>query len=233
MEKQTLLNEIKDFAKGIVTKYFPEKEKFSKNAKLADGTLISYDAEQLATGVVAYVVDTTGKEMPMPKGSYVLEDGTTFDVVDDMGTVDNVVAAPEQPEPADAPMMPQATPAAPTAQSAAPQAAPKAIVESTVKETRFSKEELELEREVYEEKFNKAIEKVEAEKLEFAKQVDELKAKAEKNEVLITEMFELIKKIAEYEGKKPEVAATETRSNTFNIKEWRQAFKEDLNKHLK
>ena len=78
MEKQTLLNEIKDFAKGIVTKYFPEKEKFSKNAKLADGTLISYDAEQLATGVVAYVVDTTGKEMPMPKGSYVLEDGTVY-----------------------------------------------------------------------------------------------------------------------------------------------------------
>lgn len=221
MEKDTFLSEVKEFAKTFISKHLT-KEKFM-DAKLADGTLISINEDELETGVIAYLIDTTGQRLVMPKGSYTLEDGTTFDVVDDLGTVDNVVKA-EMKDGEEMPM--PATPAMPEEQAASPAAQPKAIVESTVRETRFSKEEIDLEFAVYEEKFNKAIEKVEAEKVELMKQV-------ESNNAMVKEMFELIKKIAEYEGKKPEVAPTETRKNVFNVKEFRQEFKKDLEKYLK
>jgi hypothetical protein len=226
MEKETFLTEIKDFAKNFISKHLI-KEKFT-DAKLADGTLISYDSEALSTGVIAFVIDTNGAKLPMPKGSYVLEDGTTFDVVDDLGTVDNVVIVPEQPE------TPEATPVMPEEQAAAPQMRtsptgepiPSSVVETRTKETKFSKEDIELEFEVYQEKFNKAFEKLKAEKLEFSKQV-------EANNAMVKELFELIKKIAEYEGKEPAVEATETRKNVFNVKAWKQEYKEDLKKYNK
>jgi hypothetical protein len=234
MERETFKDELKAFASKMLNKYFPTKEKFM-DAKLADGTLVSYDAEMLATGVIVYLIDTNGSKLPMPKGSYVMEDGTTFEIVDDLGTADNVVVGPEQPE------TPEATPVMPEEQAAAPQARtsatgepiPTSVVETRTKETKFSKEEIDLEFEVYEEKFNKAVEKLEAEKLEFSKQVEEYKAKVDANEEMVKEVFELIKKIADLEESKPVVPATETKKNVFNAKEWRQEFKADLQKLTK
>jgi len=64
--------------------------------KLQDGTtIISYDADQLATGVIVNILDSEGQRLPLPSGEYVTQNGDTFTVVDDLGTIDNVVLAPE------------------------------------------------------------------------------------------------------------------------------------------
>ena len=228
MEKENFMSEVKEFAKSIITKYFPTKEKFT-DAKLADGTIITYDAEELAVGVVAYLVDTTGAKLPMPKQSYVLEDGTTFDVVDDMGTADNVVPAPEAPEAPETtatPTMPEAQAAAPVAPRTSPtgEPIPSSVIETRTKETKFeSEEEKQLNEEIMTEKFSK----IEKENADMLNALTELKAKADNQEALIKDMFKLIEMI----GNVPAVAPTETKKNVFkaaDVKAEVNAFKEDL-----
>tara|TARA_Y100000114_G_C11750876_1_gene324271 strand:- start:125 stop:760 length:636 start_codon:yes stop_codon:yes gene_type:complete len=48
--------------------------------KLADGTIIVSEADELAAGVVVNILSEDGVQTPMPEGTYSLEDGTTFSV---------------------------------------------------------------------------------------------------------------------------------------------------------
>ena len=104
--------------------------------KLNDGTtIISYDAEQLETGVIVFILDEAGQRLPLPLGDYTTENGDTFSVVDDLGTIDNVVLAAEpeaNPEEGDA------VPAAPAPVETPMEAAPKRVIKSQVTEHVFS-----------------------------------------------------------------------------------------------
>ncbi len=48
--------------------------------KLADGTIIVSEADELAAGVVVNILSEDGVTTPMPEGTYSLEDGTSFSV---------------------------------------------------------------------------------------------------------------------------------------------------------
>lgn len=231
MNREEIKNDIKEFAKNILSKF--NKDKFAE-ATLADGqTKIMYDGE-LTVGNVIYIVDSQGNKMPMPMGYYTLQDGTVVEIVDDMGTIGEVKKA-EMPQSPEAPM---ATPAQPTAQSAeVTSTPPKAIVESTIKETRFnSQEEVELHIEVLEQKFSKdlsdANEKFAKVESENAKALEGLQSKIKEQEEIISAMFKIVEKLADMPSEK----ATETKTNVFkkfDRKAWLQEYKEDLNKYLK
>lgn len=49
-------------------------------ARLEDGTIISSDAEEMATGIVINVVAEDGSVFPLAEGNYILEDGGEFSV---------------------------------------------------------------------------------------------------------------------------------------------------------
>lgn len=219
MEKETFKSELKNFAVNVINKYFPKVEEKFTDAKLTDGTIISYEADALAEGVTVMIVDETGTKLPAPIGNYVLEDGTQFEVVDDMGTVGTVIPSEAPSEEGDA----SAAPVTPTAQST-PQAQPKAVVESVVKETRFA-EEKELEKDVIEEKFVKVNEKMEAEKAALMEEFSKVSEQVEKQEEIIKELFILISKFADSE---PAEKPTETKKNIFNAKAYKDEFKRDL-----
>ena len=193
--KDEVILALKNLAKAII----PSKEdvvvieeKFM-DAKLVDGTIVRYDAEVIATGVIVSVVDEAGMVLPLPLGSYALEDGTTFDVVDASGVADNVVlaeaevVAPEMPE-----EMENEIPVAPVAEAKA-----KTIIESTVKESRFKKDE-----------------KMESIKLEFASELKTVNEKLEAQDKMIKEMFALIEML----GNEDAAKATETKVNVFKKK---------------
>ena len=236
MKKEEFKDSVKDFAVKTLAKFFPKEEIKLAEELLDDAvTVISYDAEVLATGVMVSVVDTQGTLMPMPAGSYTTEGGTTFDVVDDMGTADNVVLA-EAPE-AEAPS--EVAPAAPEEQASAPAAATapvKRLVETVIKESNFKDIEKEVVAEVVAEVKEVVEEVVEvemsAEKVAFEKEVAELKAKADKQEAIILEL----KKALEFISAEPKVEPVETKRNSFkriDAKAQRIAFKEDLEKLYK
>lgn len=106
-------------------------------AKTAEGKIVAWEGTELVVGSEV-LVETEEGFLPAPDGVHTLEDGTMIE------TVGGVVSAVKPAEAAT-----EAAPAAPAAeQAAAPEAGvntptPKAVVESTIKETRFSKEEAE------------------------------------------------------------------------------------------
>lgn len=185
------------------------EQKFT-DQKLQDGTLISYDAEELAVGVIVFLLDETGQRLPLPKGDYVTEAGDTFTVVDDMGTIDNVVVAPEAPEPVEpdastpAPVAPVANGVQNTTDPA--QGTPKRVIKSQVVEHVFS---LETENEVFEIDLSAMFKKVE----------DENKALKDLNK----EMFSVIEKLSE----QPTATPTESKKK-FNASEFKSKFKAEL-----
>jgi hypothetical protein len=198
--------------KELLFKAEPVKLTF-KEAKLNDGTtIVQYDADVLATGVIVNVMDEAGQVLPLPNGQYQLEDGTTFDVVDEAGTIDNVVLAPEVDENA-----PAVEPAkdAPVAQAAAPvPAAPKRVIKSQVEEHVFSLEIEGFEPIVvdFAPMFTKVIAENEA-----------LKVSLEKEKELNKQMFAIVKEIAD----EPASAPTESKQ-AFNVSEYRKTYKADL-----
>ena len=176
--------------------------KFTDN-KLSDGSIIRYDADDLATGVVVSIVVEDGSVLPLPIGSYSLEDGTTFDVVSEDGTIDNVVMAEEPAEPAeveDAPAEMEEKQATAEAKQLA-----KSIVESVVKETRFEAEPENTEEVATTEMEFEKIKK--SNKMEF----EALNKKVEEQGVLIKEMFKIIEDF----GKTDSVDSVETKKNVF------------------
>lgn len=123
--------------KELLFKAEPVKLVF-KEAKLNDGkTIVQYDADVLETGVIVNIMDEAGTLLPLPVGDYVLEDGTTFSVVNETGAIDNVVLVPEVNENEGEVVAPSKD--APVAQSAAPSvpSAPKRVIKSQVEEHVF------------------------------------------------------------------------------------------------
>ena len=147
------------------------EQKF-KDQKLEDGvTIISYDAEVLAVGVIVYLLDEAGQRLPLPMGDYVTEAGDTFSVVDENGTIDNVVVAPEVEE------VEEAAPAevvAPMAEAPKTAATPKRVIKSQVEEHVFN-----------------------AFKAEILAEVEKLKEQLNKATDINKEMFNVVSQIAE------------------------------------
>ena len=211
-KKDEVIAKLKELASVVLakTEVTTEEMKFT-DAKLTDGTIIRYDTEVLEVGVIVSIVGTDASVLPAPMGSYELEDGTTFDVVDVSGIIDNVVIAPASEE---TPVVPEveapaamedALPVAPVAKQVA-----KKIIESTIKESQFKAME----------------EKNELEKVEFSNQLKEVNEKLEKQSELINSMFALIQKLGEEDG-----AATVAVTNVFKqktFKELKESFKKQL-----
>jgi hypothetical protein len=222
-------NEMLEGLKSFISKYSSKEEvvevKMTENI-LEDGeTMVVYDAEVIATGVVVSLVDSEGQLQAMPQGSYVLQDGTTFDVVDEEGTADNVVLAeaPAEGEEEASAETPAATGADMKETNATGQA--KRVVKTTIEESNFNKEEMKEINEKFE-ALNKKIEALEAEKAEFAEN-SKLAAEAKKiADEELKEMFALIKKIADEPAAEPTVA----KPKKFDVAAQRAAFRADLNK---
>ena len=80
-------------ALGIDTE--EQEVKLAYEAKLADGTIIVSEADELAEGVVLNILSEDGEQTPMPQGTYSLEDGTEFST-DENGVVLEVSAKEEE-----------------------------------------------------------------------------------------------------------------------------------------
>lgn len=212
---KVLLSKAEPKADEIVT----TEQKFT-DAKLQDGTtIIRYDGEYIEQGMQVFLVDPTGV-LPLPKGDYVLENGTTFSIVDDNGTADNVVEAPETTatEPAeDANPEAAMPPAAPAPVKQGTDKAPKRVIKSQVEEHVFNafKEETEKTLAALNEKFE-ALEK----------ENKELTEKFSKATELNKELFSVVKQISD----EPATAPTEKVSEKFSVSDYKKSYKEDLAK---
>ena len=82
-------------ALGIDTE--EQEVKLAYEAKLADGTIIVSEADELSEGVVLNILSEDGEQTPMPQGTYSLEDGTEF-TTDENGVVLEVSAKEEEEE---------------------------------------------------------------------------------------------------------------------------------------
>lgn len=215
--------------KKLLTETFGAKQNF-KEAKLKDGTVIYYEGDMPVEGLEVWVIPTDGTDkLPAPDGVHTLEDGTQLEVV--AGKITKVVAA--------APMSTEAPTDTPTVVPAT-EAAAKRIVESTIKETVFTKEEVDAKINAVTDAFN---EKFEAHKKEtettistltkanenLTKEVATSKAETEKfRNQLNTFVADTTKLIGEY-GAQPE-KAVEKKPAEFNkekkpvetIDEWRE-----------
>lgn len=207
--RESVISKLKELAKTVLNTDKVEL-KFTDN-KLSDGSIIRYDADDLATGVVVSIVVEDGSVLPLPIGSYSLEDGTTFDVVSEDGTIDNVVTAEEPAEVEDAPAEMEEKQATAEAKQLA-----KSIVESVVKETRFEAEPENTEEVATTEMEFEKIKK--SNKMEF----EALNKKVEEQGVLIKEMFKIIEDF----GKTDSVDSVETKKNVFKEAKKRLTAKE-------
>ena len=107
---------------------FGGKKTFAE-VKLKDGTVIYYEGDMPVEGLEVWVIPSDGTEkLPAPDGVHVLEDGSQLEVV--AGKITKVVPMEEMKKAETAPTLPET------------EAAAKRIVESTIKETVFSKEEV-------------------------------------------------------------------------------------------
>ena len=228
-------NKLKELFKSFIDAQVSEEETIEvkmATALLSDGqTEITYEGDVLATGVIAMVVVDAEQAQPLPIDSYTLEDGTTFDVVDEEGRVDNVVLAESPEEEA------SATDEGMNQEPAGREA--KKVIKSTVEESHFTEQDMKEIKELTEkfEALAKKVEGFETEKVEFAKAKEEaekteaeakkgFETEFEKVKAQNAEMFELIKKIANEDA----APATE-KNNTkvkFDIAAQRKAFKADL-----
>lgn len=141
-------------------------------AMLKDGSAkVVWNGESLAQGVEV-MIETPEGLLPAPDGVHELEDGTMIEVAG------GVVSAVKTVEETETPDTPAAAPVAPVAEQSAPESSQvaKTVIESTVKETRFSKEDAEelfmakSEKEQYDAKFNEQSATIEA----LTKQINDL-----------------------------------------------------------
>jgi hypothetical protein len=204
-----------------------QKEEVYKfeTAKLNDGSTIVEWEGDLATGVIVYIVGEAGK-LPAPIGVHTLEDGTTFEVVNETGAIDNVVKvgeAPKENAPEVAPNM-EATPSngTPAAQSQAP-TTPKRVIKSQVEEHVFS---LEIEGiEPIEVDFSSMFKSLNEKFESVKKENEELGEKLKKANDLNKEVFNVVKQMAD------EPIAELTESNKkFSVFDAKKAFRDDLEK---
>lgn len=200
MDKSKLLEGLKKIKEAFVT-----LQKFV-DAKLADGvTIVRYEGEKLDIGVAVFVITEQGA-VEAPDADHVLEDGTMFTTVG--GIVTAVMPVEEEVEAAAKPMD------APEKKDK-----PKSMIESTIKESYYSKEVID-----------KMFENLLTVKENFATQknneLSALENKIELQNETIKQMFSLLTKI----GNEPSAAPTEPTKKAFNVSEFRKAYKEDLQK---
>jgi len=177
--------EIPELVKQL-KEFFAEKVELKfTDAKLQDGTIVSYDGEVPMAGVSIFVIDTAGQRLPAPDGEHVFEDGTIVQVVG--GVIKEVKQAAPSSEPkAPEEMQDNQTPNQNTPMTPAEV---KSIIETVIKETVFSKEEMESK---MAEKMLDIPSKFEA----IEKENTALKAEVEKLSALLKETFSIVEKIA-------------------------------------
>lgn len=193
---------------AVPTEEIVSTEQAFKDEKLVDGmTIISYDAEELATGVVVYLLDEAGQKLPLPVGDYTTESGSTFTVVDETGAIDNVVVKEvEEVEEGDVPATPVVE--APMSNNApTTTGTPKRVIKSQVEEHVFS-----IELEDYE------VIKVDLSSMFTAKdkEIADLKE-------LNAQMFEVVKQLSELPASTP----TESKEK-FNVSKEKMSFKQSM-----
>jgi len=246
MEKrETLKDKLKSGAKEVLALFDSKEEKVESKFKeemLDDNaTVISYDGDMLADGILVSVVDTNGSLLPMPVGKYATADGTTFEILDENGTAGNVLAAEEETT---EDVEQEAT--APVSKEA--EQAVKRTVETVTKETEFKAEDVvevksEDEEVAADEDITEAptmesvsTEEFAAVKIELAEQkeafakVEELANKVAEQETLIVALKALVEMIADEPSEAPTEAKVAKPFRAAEFKAARQAFREDLNK---
>lgn len=185
-QRLTVLNTAKKL------KFNLSKIEFTMQATLQDGTTVFMDTMEVGSPIM--VMDPTGQYVPAPEGELTLEDGTVI-VVDAMGMIAEV-------RPAAAPATPPAAPAAGTegmSENGAPakaDPAAKSIIESIIKETRFSVDST-LEDEAYVEAFKTQLAALVLKAEEAETNANKFKAEVEKVEEQNKELFALVEKMNE------------------------------------
>jgi len=138
------MTKITDKLRGLLDKYdakFGSQEMKFMDAKLIDGvTVVRFPSEELKKGDVVTVITEQG-ELPLPDSEvdmpYVLENGTTFSVVN--GLID-VVVVPEEVAPAVEEVMPTTEEVEPIVEDMGKMDKPKRVIKSQVEEHIFSLE---------------------------------------------------------------------------------------------
>jgi hypothetical protein len=203
-----------------------------KEELLNDGTtMIQYDADELAVGVVVNLLDTTGQILPLPVGDYETQKGDMFTVVNDQGAIDNVVLVPENSEEEDGATVNPTENTAPVAQSSGPAPAPtpKRVIKSQVEEHVFSLDVTEVNKMINEaiENFKKENEvelaKIDEKFTAVSKENESLKVELAKEKDLNKEMFAIVKEIAEA----PASAPTETKEK-FSVAKQKELFRASM-----
>lgn len=140
-----------------------QKEQKFAQAKLQDGTVITYEGETPLPNMPVFVMDEKGNQTPLIDGTHVMEDGSMLIVKG--GVIAEVQGKPEDPNATQNPNPNPGENMADDKPIAGGQA--KTVIESIVKESRF-----EIEKEFGE--------KLEAVKAEFKKEIETQKAEASK-----------------------------------------------------
>lgn len=187
------MTKITDKLRGLLDKYdakFGSQEMKFMDAKLNDGvTVVRFPSEEITKGDAVSVITEQG-ELPMPDSEvdmpYVLEDGTTFTVVN--GLVDVVVAV-EEVAPAVEDVTPATEEVAPAVEDMGKMDKPKRVIKSQVEEHIFSLE----------------IEGIEAIQIDFSSM---FKASNEKIEKLENENKSLVEKFNAQNEVNKELATT-------------------------
>jgi hypothetical protein len=138
------MTKITDKLRGLLDKYdakFGSQEMKFMDAKLIDGvTVVRFPSEELKKGDVVTVITEQG-ELPLPDSEvdmpYVLENGTTFSVVN--GLID-VVVVPEEVAPIVEDVTPTTEEVAPIVEDMGKMDKPKRVIKSQVEEHIFSLE---------------------------------------------------------------------------------------------
>jgi Asp-tRNA(Asn)/Glu-tRNA(Gln) amidotransferase C subunit len=163
-------------------------------AMLQDGSAkLVWDGDTLAQGI-EIMIETPDGFLPAPDGVHILEDGTTIEV---SGGIVSAV------KPADAPVeTPASNPApAPVGAQSSPgidSNAVKSIVESTIKETHFSKDEVT---EIVANKIEKT--EFEAKLSEQSKLIEDQKTEIEQLKNQLSAIMTLVEKLSEQPAEKP------------------------------
>lgn len=201
MDKSKLLEGLKKIKEAFVS-----LQKFV-DAKLADGeTIIRYDAEKLDIGVPVFVITEQGA-VEAPDADHVLEDGTMFTTVG--GIVTAITPAEEEKE-----VEIEIAAAAPVV---ATESKAKSIIESTIKESHFTKDEVNA-------MFAEIVTVKETFEAKQKSKLSELETEIAAQKETIKQMFSLLTQI----GNEPSAAPIEPTKKAFNVSEFRKAYKEDL-----
>lgn len=207
MDKSKIIEGLKKLKEGFLS-----VQKFV-DAKLNDGvTIIRYDAEKLDIGVPVLAVTEQGA-IAIPDGDYTLEDGTMFTIA---GGVVSAVTPMEAEKAVEAGKENEA----PTSAQPMTEAKAKSIIESVIKESHFTKDEINA---MFAESV-KVKETFATQKVESDKKVSDLEAEISTQKETIKSMFSLLEQIAGEPSDKP----TEQTKQAFNIKDFKKAYREDL-----